>query len=117
MRTFIAVEVPVAVKNRIAELENQLKGTGIKWVPPPNIHITLNFLGEIGDVQSTIIREGLSEALNSTNKFSLSLGCLGAFPNLNRPRIIWISVKGGRDELVTTQLKNRKRTEQPRFCS
>lgn len=105
MRTFIAVEVPFTVKNLITELENRLKGTraDIKWVQPRNIHITLKFLGDIDNVQSTIIREGLCKALKSTNHFSLSLGRLGAFPDLSQPRFFWISVNGGRDELIAMQ--------------
>ncbi|MCY3772283.1 MAG: RNA 2',3'-cyclic phosphodiesterase [Gemmatimonadetes bacterium] len=105
MRTFIAVEVPDTIKDQIAELENRLKGTGtdIKWVEPGNIHITLKFLGNIETDQPTAIRGGLSEALDSTGPFDLKLGRVGAFPDLNRPRVFWVSVEEGRDELILMQ--------------
>ena len=105
MRTFIAVEVPVDTKALISELENRMKGTGtdIKWVEPGNIHITLKFLGSIETDQSAVIREGLCEALDSTAPFTLRLGRVGAFPDLNRPRVFWVSVEEGKDELTDMQ--------------
>ena len=105
MRTFIAVEVPDAIKDRIAELENRLKGTGtdIKWVEPGNIHITLKFLGNVETHQPATIRDGLREALDSVGPFALALGRVGAFPDLNRPRVFWVSVGEGRDELTVMQ--------------
>jgi len=60
MRTFIAVEVPVPVKNRIAELENQLKETDIKWVPPPNIHITLIYWAKSEMSSQQLLEKGLA---------------------------------------------------------
>ncbi len=105
MRTFIAVEVPVAVRDRIAELENRLKGTGtdIKWVEPGNIHITLKFLGNIETDQPAVIRNGLCTALDDIASFDLKLGRVGAFPDLNRPRVFWVSVDEGREELTAMQ--------------
>jgi len=105
MRTFIAVEVPDTIKEQIAELENRLKGTGtdIKWVEPGNIHITLKFLGNVETHQPATIREGLSEALDPVSPFALTLGRTGAFPDLNRPRVFWVSVREGWDELTAMQ--------------
>ena len=105
MRTFIAVEVPDAVKVRIEEFENLLKGAGtdIKWGEPGNIHITLKFLGNIEPDKPAAIREGLSAALEATSPFDLKLGRAGAFPDLNRPRVFWVSVDEGRDRLTAMQ--------------
>ena len=105
MRTFIAVEVPVAVRDRVAELEHQLQetGTDIKWVDPGNIHITLKFLGNIDTGQPSVIRNGLCAALDGTHSFDLKLGRVGAFPDLNRPRVFWVSVVEGREELTAMQ--------------
>lgn len=105
MRTFIAVEVPDAVKVRIAELENSLKGTGtdIKWVEPGNIHITMKFLGNIEPDQSAVVRDGLCAALDTIGPFDLKLERVGAFPDLNRPRVFWVSVDEGRDALTAMQ--------------
>lgn len=105
MRTFIAVEIPETATDRIAQLVNRLKttGTDIKWVEPENIHVTLKFLGNIGTDQPAVIRDGLSAALDSTGSFDLKLGRIGAFPDMNRPRVFWVSIEEGRDTLVAMQ--------------
>lgn len=105
MRTFIAVEVPDTTRDRIAQMINRLKttGTDIKWVEPGNIHVTLKFLGNIETDQPAVIRDGLSAALDSAGAFDLKLGRVGAFPDLNRPRVFWVSVVEGRAELVAMQ--------------
>ena len=105
MRTFIAVEVPDSARDRIAQLVNRFKttGTDIKWVEPDNIHVTLKFLGNIGTDQPAVIRDGLGAALDSAGAFDLKLGRIGAFPDMNRPRVFWVSIVEGRDELVAMQ--------------
>ena len=105
MRTFIAVEVPDSARDRIAQLVNRFKttGTDIKWVEPDNIHVTLKFLGNIGTDQPAVIRDGLSAALDSAGAFDLKLGRIGAFPDMNRPRVFWVSIVEGRDELIAMQ--------------
>ena len=105
MRTFIAVEIPDAIKDGIAELESRLKrtGTDIRWVEPGNIHITLKFLGDIEQDRTAVVHEGLGAALVTIGPFDLKLGRVGAFPDLNRPRVFWVSVTAGRDELFAMQ--------------
>jgi len=67
IRTFVAIEIPDAVKNQVAVLENQFKKirTDIKWVHPQNIHITLKFLGNTSINRLEEIYDGLQEAVDS----------------------------------------------------
>jgi 2'-5' RNA ligase len=79
LRAFIAFEIPLAIQQAIFQstrgLQTQTAGM-IRWVPPGNIHLTLKFLG---DIPSSSV-----EALISG---------LGSFPNLKRPRVIYIGVR------------------------
>lgn len=75
----------------MAELERELEariGTA-KWVPPGNLHLTVRFVGEVGEG----LVEGLTrlggEVARRSSPFSLSLTRLGAFPNLRRARVLW----------------------------
>lgn len=97
IRTFVAVEIPDAVKQRVEELETRLKKSraDITWVKPRNMHLTLRFLGEIPAARMDAVRDGVREALASFQTFQVSLEHLGAFPNLDRPRVFWIGVKDG----------------------
>ena len=57
IRTFIAIEIPAAVQNRIAELQDTLgeEGQRISWIKPRNIHLTLKFLGDTPEKKIELI--------------------------------------------------------------
>jgi 2'-5' RNA ligase len=97
MRTFIAIELPENIKNSLAKLQEQLKaiGTDVKWVQPQNIHLTLKFLGERDDKKVKQISEILDEVAKNHQTFQIQINALGAFPNLNSPRVIWVGIDQG----------------------
>jgi 2'-5' RNA ligase len=49
MRAFVAVDIDEAVRRRLVAAQEQLAATGadLKLVEPPNIHVTMKFLGEV----------------------------------------------------------------------
>lgn len=100
-RAFIAIDLPPAFLEAIGSLQDELKtGTkGIRWVKSGNIHLTLKFLG---DVRSELLNE-LGETLASVCRahvpFELSMGKPGGFPNLERPRVIWLGLEGELEKL------------------
>jgi 2'-5' RNA ligase len=67
----------------------------VAWVPPANLHITLRFLGELSDAQIGEVEAALMEAAAVTAPFALALHGLGAFPGLERPRILWVGIADG----------------------
>jgi 2'-5' RNA ligase len=97
MRTFIAIELPENIKNSLAKLQEELKATGadVKWVQPQNIHLTLKFLGERDDKKVKRISEILDEVAKVHTAFQIQINALGAFPNLNSPRVIWVGIDQG----------------------
>ena len=105
IRTFIAVELPDTIKTQVEQLEVRLikARADIKWVKPQNIHITLKFLGEITTERVEAACTGVRKALQTIGPFQLSLSRVGAFPNLDRARVLWVDVEKGRDELINLQ--------------
>ena len=105
IRTFIAVELPDTIKVQVEKLETRLikARADIKWVKPQNIHITLKFLGDITTERVENACTGVREALETIGPFQLSLSRVGAFPNLDRARVLWVDVEEGRDELISLQ--------------
>ncbi len=101
MRTFIAVELKEEIKKKIEEVQAPLKKSGadVSWVKPGNIHATLKFLGEVPEDKIAMVFEGTAKALQGITGFALALKDLGCFPNLRRPRVIWIGVEKGKEEL------------------
>ena len=95
MRAFIAIELPEEIKDILGRIQDDLKQSraDVKWVKPGNIHLTLKFLGEIGEDLVKNIGSSLTEIANNYSSFPLTLSCLGAFPKLKYPRVIWVGLE------------------------
>lgn len=100
IRAFIAIELDEAVRGEVSAILANLKQSGadVKWVSPENIHLTLKFLGDVKKDGIEKIKNALKAAANRAGRFNISLSEIGAFPNLNSPRVIWLRIKEGADE-------------------
>ncbi len=106
IRAFIAIELPDPVKQSLASLMDKLRPAEhpyVKWADTEGIHLTLKFLGNIAQGQVPRIIEGIAQAAQGLSPFELQIGGLGVFPNLQRPRVIWVAVKGDVERLSTLQ--------------
>lgn len=101
IRTFIAVDLAAAVKDRLIKLQEQLgrSGTGVKWTRPENLHLTLLFLGEVEELEVVSICRVVQQRARKHAPFSLEVAGLGAFPNTRRPKILWAGITDGVAEL------------------
>lgn len=63
-------------------------------------HLTLRFLGEVAVERNGWITARLAEVAGGTAPFVLRLEGVGAFPNANRPRVVWVGVTTGSAEVV-----------------
>lgn len=101
MRLFAAVDLPAEVKKRIGGLIEQLKSTGVKvkWVEAQNIHLTLKFFGEVAEPQLAGLVESVEEKIGGKGSFGLKLEGMGAFPEGERPHVIWVGVGEGHEKL------------------
>jgi 2'-5' RNA ligase len=61
----------------------------------------LKFLGEVEPAQTDLLRSRLQEVTSAQNPFSLALGQLGCFPNRYTPRVLWIGITEGAEQLAT----------------
>jgi 2'-5' RNA ligase len=102
MRAFIAIELDKVLRDELATLQAKLKpcGADVKWAEPHNIHLTLKFLGEVPEEKIETIKKTLDTTAANNNTFNISLSGLGAFPNLNSPRVLWVGIKEGSNESV-----------------
>ena len=103
VRSFIAIELPAEFKAELTSVEDKLKAGHhpfVKWVNPSGIHLTLKFLGNIAPEKITGITYVLTEVASVIPPFQLGLGKLGAFPNLRRPRVIWVAITGDVERLA-----------------
>jgi 2'-5' RNA ligase len=100
MRTFIAIEISQDIKTALAQAIAHLKyaGADVKWVRPEAAHLTLKFLGEIDEARSRDVAAALDSIAASTARFELRAAAIGAFPGIDRPRVVWIGLDNGADE-------------------
>lgn len=118
IRAFIAVELPAEVKKELAELEAQLKKNSpqiVRWVDSNNIHITLKFLGEIPEESIDELMLAMEEGANGIKPFNLEVSGVGAFPNMERARVVWVGVKGDLAQISQLQKNIEGNTEQLGF--
>lgn len=101
IRTFIAIELDVKIRERLKEIQDQLQqlGADVKWVEPENIHITLRFLGNLNSKRLKDITTGLPDFIKGTPPFLIGITGLGAFPNPQKPKVIWAGVSENNGEL------------------
>lgn len=101
LRTFIGLDLGKTIRDRAVALQEKLAqtGTAVKWVEPENIHVTLLFLGEVDDREVPTVCRAVAEETKTHGPFRLSIEGFGCFPNPRRPRIVWIGVGAGTQEL------------------
>jgi 2'-5' RNA ligase len=107
VRSFVAIELPDELKRELDEVIGQLKSaggqTGVKWVDPRSIHLTLKFLGDVDADRLDEITVALAEAARRIPRFRLAVAGLGVFPNPGRVRVAWVGVSGETDVLERLQ--------------
>jgi 2'-5' RNA ligase len=101
LRTFLAVPLDKSLRDRAVTLQEKLAATGaqVKWVEPENLHLTLLFLGEVDERDLASVCKATAQACAAVVPFRLSLEGVGGFPNLRRPRTLWIGSGEGSQEL------------------
>ncbi|MBU1045526.1 2'-5' RNA ligase family protein [Patescibacteria group bacterium] len=106
-RVFIAINFPENIKDRLLGFEKEYK-IPAKWVGRDNLHITLNFLGNLDDNQLVETIETAKRVCVSHNPFSIKLkkicygplarnatrpGRVAGGPKKFPPRLVWIEME------------------------
>lgn len=97
LRAFLASELPPALQDSIytatADLRNALHDGLIRWVPAHNVHLTLKFLGDVSPSSLDLIKQMLVTEASEFPAFDVSVEGLGCYPNVRRPRVLWVGLK------------------------
>ena len=104
-RVFLAIDLPSDVKEHIVAIQHKLKFLldGVRWVRPEGIHLTLKFFGDILSADIAQISEVIEDKTRDAVSMSLNTDKVGAFPNLERPRVLWLGMTGDVQNLLTLQ--------------
>jgi RNA 2',3'-cyclic 3'-phosphodiesterase len=101
IRAFVAIRIGMEVEGAISRFVDTLRElrSGVRWVRPTNLHLTLRFLGNAVDADLLHgLHKRLSEIAAHCSPFTVAVRGTGAFPNLNRPRTLWLGLVS--DELL-----------------
>jgi 2'-5' RNA ligase len=102
-RMFIAVDPSAELAGRARAVIDGLRATGVEaaWTNPAQLHLTIHFLGdEVDDSDLHRICVAMDEAVAGIPAFRVAFGGVGVFPDMRRPRVLWLGVLEGSAELA-----------------
>lgn len=102
IRTFIAVYASQRINSNVARLTDRFGAFSkeVNWIPEDNLHLTLNFVGDIDDREVPEFCGDATEFISQFEPFDLVLGGLDGFPSLAEPNTLWIGAEEGGDEMA-----------------
>ncbi len=94
MRCFIAVELNDSMRAPLVRLlrEGLPRTKDVRWCTEDQLHVTLKFLGEVGDDQMPQVRDVLTRTAAQVPPFEITLTVLGAFPSPRAARVLWAGI-------------------------
>ncbi|MBI9085962.1 MAG: RNA 2',3'-cyclic phosphodiesterase [Desulfobacterales bacterium] len=96
LRAFVAVDLPRAAVEALAAVQGAVDrhGLSIRWVRPENLHLTLKFLGDLPTDVVDAVARAMDRAVGDAAPLHLTVGGLGVFPGIKRPRVLWAGLHG-----------------------
>jgi 2'-5' RNA ligase len=94
VRLFTAVTLDPPLQAAIhEEAAALLDGAGrVGTVPVENLHVTLKFIGDVHREDLPALDRVLAESAPAVVSGEIEVEGFGAFPNLRRPRVLWVGV-------------------------
>ena len=96
IRAFVAIELSPELQAKIDDIITELQkqtGKSVRWVTPRNVHLTLKFIGNVSPANLSALTHIICAEALRHKPFVMKVESLGAFPNLIRPRIIWVGIQ------------------------
>lgn len=106
IRVFLAFDISEEVKKSLSHFMEPLRrqSSGVKWVEPQNIHVTVKFFGNVDEEKILpAIQKTIEENCGDGKPVTLTCEGIGCFPSWQRPRVIWAGLKGGVQDLMDLQ--------------
>jgi 2'-5' RNA ligase len=96
IRAFIAIELSGELKKMLTrtgrDLATRIPPAAVRWVKPAAMHLTLQFLGDTPAATLDAITRAIEAATLGVPPITMTTGGLGCFPNLRRPRVVWVGL-------------------------
>lgn len=96
MRCFVAVELPLPMREEIGHLQSRIATDGLRLVKPELVHVTIKFLGDVPQEKVGDVAEALGKVMVAP--FPAHVKGMGAFPG-RAVRVVWLGLEGDFQEL------------------
>jgi RNA 2',3'-cyclic 3'-phosphodiesterase len=102
MRAFIGITLTKQIQQKVSRIQAKIRkiGADVKYVERENLHICLRFLGDIDKNQLGAVKRALERGLEGEKELELKITAVGAFPNNNHIRVLWVGVEKGLEKFV-----------------
>jgi len=96
-RSFVALWIPPEWTEYLDAVARPLatQTSGLSWVRPENLHLTIRFLGDLDDAGVRRASESVTRSAAAAIAPRARLGSLGAFPDFDRARVVWVGLAEG----------------------
>ena len=108
IRAFLAIEPSAEILAAVGRLQEKLKreiSGKISWTRPQGNHLTLKFFGNIDLTDVKNISAAVKRQAATMPPLQLSIEKMGVFPDLRRPRVLWVGTRGDVEKLTVLQKK------------
>jgi 2'-5' RNA ligase len=96
----VALGLPESLRESVAAFFAR-EGRGVpalRWAPGSHLHLTLKFLGDVAAHMLPEVRAAIEASLADHGPFAVELRGAGAFPSVQRPRVVWVGLAAGAAE-------------------
>ncbi len=100
-RAFVGCLLDLGTTRKVAELGRVLRTAAgkaqweVSWVPPPNLHVTLKFLGDVDIGLVEPLSCALAEIAQRYAALRVSVGGVSAFPSVDNPTVLFAELTQG----------------------
>lgn len=109
LRLFVAITIPDAVRAEIIRVQRQLQPLApqgaVRWTRPEQFHLTLRFLGDVPSDRVPALQESVRMVCAGAPELHLRAQGIGFFPHARSPRVIWVGINDGENQLTQLQKK------------
>jgi 2'-5' RNA ligase len=108
MRLFVAVNLSEEARDAVAAEQKRIAAATsggkslLKWVEAEQAHLTLVFLGHVDAALAPAVIAAVARDVDLA-PFDMVLGGIGAFPPRGAPRVLWVGVTEGAEEMMLLQ--------------
>ena len=95
VRLFLAIDPGEECRRRLASAIAIVRSAtnGVRWTRDEKLHVTLAFLGDVGDARVDDVRAATSNVTARHAPFPAAVSGSGVFPNWSRPRVVWFGIQ------------------------